>query len=105
MPNAQFAHGVASGDPRQSSVVIWTRVTPTWASKPGSGSGPDVTGDITTADANKETLLRLGKGCPVPPGTTSEKPYSVFMNIYAAFCRMHMKKFGTDGSALFRCSQ
>ncbi|TMH31066.1 MAG: thiolase family protein [Betaproteobacteria bacterium] len=51
--------------------------------------------DITTADANKETLLRLGKGCPVPPGTTSEKPYSVFMDIYAAFCRMHMKKFGT----------
>jgi alkaline phosphatase D len=43
MPNAQFAHGVASGDPRQSSVVIWTRVTPTSVSKPGSGVGPDVT--------------------------------------------------------------
>jgi alkaline phosphatase D len=43
MPNTQFAHGVASGDPRPSSVVIWTRVTPTSASKPGSGAGPDVT--------------------------------------------------------------
>ena len=43
MPIAQFAHGVASGDPRPSSVVIWTRVTPTSASKPGSGAGPDVT--------------------------------------------------------------
>ncbi|MEM9706550.1 MAG: alkaline phosphatase D family protein [Pseudomonadota bacterium] len=26
-----FAHGVASGDPKQDSVVIWTRVTPTEA--------------------------------------------------------------------------
>src|SRR3990170_1518952 len=43
MPNPQFAHGVASGDPRPSSVVIWTRVTPTSASHPGSGAGPDVT--------------------------------------------------------------
>ncbi len=42
MPNALFAHGVASGDPRPSSVVIWTRVTPTSASTPGSGSGPVV---------------------------------------------------------------
>ena len=43
MPIAHFAHGVASGDPRPTSVVIWTRVTPTSASKPGSGAGPDVT--------------------------------------------------------------
>jgi alkaline phosphatase D len=38
-----FLHGVASGDPRPTSVVIWTRVTPTAASTPGSGVGPDVT--------------------------------------------------------------
>ena len=25
---AQFAHGVASGDPAQTSLLIWTRVTP-----------------------------------------------------------------------------
>jgi alkaline phosphatase D len=43
MPNAYFAHGVASGDPRPDSVVLWTRVTPTTASKPGSGLGPTVT--------------------------------------------------------------
>lgn len=73
MPNAQFAHGVASGDPRQSSVVIWTRVTPTSASQPGSGAGPDVTvrwqvssnsafsrivrsGDVRTGPARDHTI-------------------------------------------------
>ena len=35
-----FEHGVASGDPRPKKVIIWTRVTPTAASKPGSGKGP-----------------------------------------------------------------
>ncbi|MCW2762760.1 MAG: Alkaline phosphatase [Marmoricola sp.] len=43
MPNAQFAHGVASGDPLPTSVVIWTRVTPDSTSTPGSGRGPDIT--------------------------------------------------------------
>jgi len=51
--------------------------------------------DISTAEQNKATLLALGEGFDVPPGTTSEKPYSVFMDIYAAFCRFHMKTFGT----------
>ncbi len=73
MPNTQFAHGVASGDPRPSSVVIWTRVTPTSASKPGSGAGPTVTvrwqvstnslftrivrsGDVRTGPARDHTI-------------------------------------------------
>lgn len=37
-----FLHGVASGDPLPDGVVIWTRVTPTPTSAPGSGTGPDV---------------------------------------------------------------
>lgn len=37
-----FRHGVASGDPLPTSVVLWTRVTPTAASRPGSGKGPRV---------------------------------------------------------------
>jgi alkaline phosphatase D len=37
-----FRHGVASGDPRPHSVVLWTRVTPTAAAQPGSGKGPRV---------------------------------------------------------------
>ena len=43
MPAQPFTHGVASGDPRPTSVVLWTRVTPTAAATPGSGRGPDVT--------------------------------------------------------------
>ncbi len=37
-----FQHGIASGDPRPKKVIIWTRVTPTPASKPGSGKGPTI---------------------------------------------------------------
>jgi len=35
-----FPHGVASGDPGPHAVVLWTRVTPTPRSTPGSGRGP-----------------------------------------------------------------
>jgi alkaline phosphatase D len=38
----RFRHGVASGDPLPRAVLIWTRVTPTAASTPGSGKGPKV---------------------------------------------------------------
>ncbi|WP_232677462.1 alkaline phosphatase [Nocardioides sp. R-C-SC26] len=37
-----FRHGIASGDPLPDRVVIWTRVTPTASSTPGSGKGPRV---------------------------------------------------------------
>ena len=38
----RFGHGIASGDPMPDSVLLWTRVTPTTESVPGSGLGPDV---------------------------------------------------------------
>ncbi|KRC66650.1 alkaline phosphatase [Aeromicrobium sp. Root236] len=38
-----FRHGVASGDPLPDAVVLWTRVTPTEQSLPGSGRGPRAT--------------------------------------------------------------
>jgi alkaline phosphatase D len=38
-----FRHGVASGDPLPTGVVLWTRVTPTEDAEPGSGTGPRVT--------------------------------------------------------------
>ena len=38
-----FRHGVASGDPLPDAVLLWTRVTPTADSLPGSGAGPRVT--------------------------------------------------------------
>ena len=51
--------------------------------------------DITTADAIRARLVKLGEGVAVPPGTTSPRPYSVFMDVYAAFARYHMRRFGT----------
>nr|MCS5604796.1 thiolase family protein [Alphaproteobacteria bacterium] len=40
--------------------------------------------DITTVEENTDKLLALGQGYAVPPGTTSDKPYSMFMDVYAA---------------------
>ena len=51
--------------------------------------------DVNAVEENKAQLLSLGEGLDVPPGTTSDKPYSIFMDVYAAFCRLHMKTFGT----------
>ncbi len=51
--------------------------------------------DIETVERNRDNLLAMGHGVEVPEGTTSAKPYSVFMDVYAAFCRAHMRTFGT----------
>lgn len=51
--------------------------------------------DVHQADRIRDRLLDLGTGVEVPPGTTSLKPYSVFMDVYGAFSRAHMKRFGT----------
>ena len=41
-PMGYFQHGVASGDPHPTSVILWTRVTPTPDATPGSAVGPVV---------------------------------------------------------------
>jgi acetyl-CoA acetyltransferase len=51
--------------------------------------------DVQTVEQNKQTLLELGRGVEPPPGTMSTRPYSVFMDVYAAFCRDHMRRYGT----------
>lgn len=51
--------------------------------------------DVATVDQNKATLMGMGHRVVPPPGTMSEKPYSVFMDVYAAFCRQHMQTYGT----------
>ncbi|GAB3760370.1 alkaline phosphatase D [Nocardioides ginsengisegetis] len=59
---AVFAHGVASGDPLPEGVVLWTRVTPTAASTPGSGAGPKVTVRWEVArDAGFRDVVRRGR--------------------------------------------
>ena len=51
--------------------------------------------DISRAEENYQTLVKMGEGIEVPEGSESDKPYSKFMAIYAAMCRLHMKTFGT----------
>ena len=51
--------------------------------------------DVETEAEIRERLMKLGEGVAVPEGTTSPKPYSAFMDVYAAFSRLHMKRFGT----------
>jgi len=51
--------------------------------------------DVSDPDENLKTLLAPAEGFEVPDGHESDRPYSVFMSIYAAWCRTHMKKYGT----------
>lgn len=51
--------------------------------------------DVATRQANVARLAALGAGVEPPAGTTSDKAYSVFMDVYAAFARFHMMRFGT----------
>ena len=51
--------------------------------------------DVASPQANAARLVALGVGVDVPPGSSSPRPYSVFMDVYAAFARFHMRRFGT----------
>jgi len=51
--------------------------------------------DVHDVERSTSNLLQMGRGIVPPPGCRSEKPYSVFMDIYAAMGRMHMREFGT----------
>ncbi|MDM0028235.1 thiolase family protein [Variovorax saccharolyticus] len=51
--------------------------------------------DVATVEQNRAALMAMGQAIVPPPGTMSEKPYSVFMDVYAAFCRQHMQAYGT----------
>ena len=55
----------------------------------------DAAWDVHEAAISKDRLLAMGRSITPPPGSVSPKPYSVFMDIYAAFGRMHMREFGT----------
>ncbi|WP_412078273.1 alkaline phosphatase D family protein [Streptomyces xanthophaeus] len=55
-----FLHGVASGDPLPDGILLWTRVTPTAAAVPGSGTGPDtqVTWEVAGDQAFSQVVAR-----------------------------------------------
>ena len=51
--------------------------------------------DVHEVEQSRDLLVRMGDGVPVPAGSQSDKPYSVFMDVYGGLCRLHMKTFGT----------
>ena len=51
--------------------------------------------DVHDVEAGRRRLLEMGKGVEPPPGSMSARPYSVFMDIYAAMARMHMREYGS----------
>jgi acetyl-CoA acetyltransferase len=51
--------------------------------------------DVSRAEENYATLVKMGEGVTAPPGSESDRPYSRFLAIYAAMCRHHMKTWGT----------
>ncbi len=51
--------------------------------------------DVHDTAASQARLLQMGEGISPPEGSRSPRPYSVFMDIYAAMGRMHMREFGT----------
>lgn len=64
-PTAVFSHGVASGDPTQDRVILWTRVTPsepgmeipyTWTLNPVDRRGGGKRGSGTTGPARDHTI-------------------------------------------------
>lgn len=50
--------------------------------------------DLETADTNADIVEELGRGLEIPPGTTSDKPYSAFMDVYAGLGRQLMARYG-----------
>ena len=51
--------------------------------------------DLSRSEEIRAELMKMGRDVVVPEGTTSSKPYSVFMDVYAAFARSHMRTFGS----------
>jgi len=51
--------------------------------------------DVHDVEKIKNDLLQMGGGVTPPAGSTSPKPYSVFMDVYAAMGRQHIREFGT----------
>ncbi|MBN42461.1 MAG: thiolase [Alphaproteobacteria bacterium] len=52
--------------------------------------------DIQNSDAAMDRLLALGQGVSDPDGDEDTGQHSVFMDVYAALAKFHMKSFGTS---------
>ena len=67
-PDGPFKHGVASGDPDRTSVMLWTAVT-------GAGEGP-VSVEVARDAAFTELVFEAEAG-PAGPASDSARPYKL----------------------------
>jgi acetyl-CoA acyltransferase len=51
--------------------------------------------DLSRREQTIADLIAMGRDMKVPAGAETGEPHSVFMDVYAAFCRHHMARFGT----------
>jgi acetyl-CoA acetyltransferase len=51
--------------------------------------------DLSRRQQTLFDLIEMGQGMAIPPGAETTASHSVFMDVYAAFCRHHMARFGT----------
>jgi acetyl-CoA acetyltransferase len=51
--------------------------------------------DLSRREQTIADLIVMGRGVEVPPEAEGQGARSVFMDVYAAFCRHHMVRFGT----------
>ncbi|MBC7735618.1 MAG: thiolase family protein, partial [Bacteriovorax sp.] len=51
--------------------------------------------DVHTVDASVERLMRMGDAMATPPEFVNDAQHSVFMDVYQAFAKFHMRNFGT----------
>ncbi|BFM17549.1 thiolase family protein [Maricurvus nonylphenolicus] len=51
--------------------------------------------DVSSIEENTKILLKPNPGFVAPEGSESDRPYSLFMKLYASACINHMVKYGT----------
>lgn len=50
--------------------------------------------DLELVEETRNGLIAMGRGVDPPEGSTSPKPYSPFMDVYAGFARRYISRFG-----------
>lgn len=91
----RFLHGIASGDPLPTAVVIWTRVTPQPDATPGSGRGARVRVDWEVASDWRFTQV-VRKGYVT---TGPERDHTVKVDVTGLTAnRRYYYRFRCDGT-------
>lgn len=85
-----------------ADVVLVVGVERMTANKAGSFAWLNGAWDVHDVDATAAGLLALGEGVPTPPGVVEPEPAnkSLFMDIYAALTKYHMREYGLTARQL-----